>query len=168
MSTVILRLNEGDATVTLQATWLQTGNPGSQIITVTGGLGALEQMKSGDQLFVIGHGSPRKIGGYTPAELAALLAANALPSGLWIELVACKAGASGAPFALELKVFLVSAKVVPISVTGGTNNMRVKNDGTPYTKTPGAAGTEIVAGKEVVNTPWGPRTRNINPKFGTT
>ena len=167
MSTVILRLNEGNGTVTTHATKLQNGNPGSQLITVSSGLGALGQMKDGDHLLVIGHGSPTRLGGYDAADLASILAANDLRSGVWIDLVACQSGATGAPYALELKVNLGSKKIVPQSVTGGTNNMQVKADGTPYTKTPGSGGTEIVAGKEVVNTLWGPRTRNINPKYGT-
>jgi hypothetical protein len=167
MSTVIVRLNESDPTVTLHATRLKDGNPGAQLITVTGGLNALGQMNIGDVLFIIGHGSPTAFGGYSAASLAKLLATNDLHSGISIDLVGCKVGATGAPYALDLKLQLVANKIVPTSVTGGTNNMQVKADGTPFTKTPGPGGTEILAGKQTVNTPWGPRTRNINPKYGT-
>jgi hypothetical protein len=167
MGTVILRLNEGNATVTAHAGRLQSGNPGSVLVTVTGGLDRIGTMANGDRLLVIGHGSPARIGAYSAEQLAGLLAGAGLPSGVAIDLVACQSGSTGAPFALELKLQLVSKKILPSSVSGGTNNMQVKPDGTPFTKTPGAGGTEITSGKQLQNTPWGPRTRNVNPTYKT-
>jgi hypothetical protein len=166
VSTVILRFNDGDPTVNGYTNYLKKANAGAEVISVKG-IGRLGRMKKGDKLFLIGHGSSSKLGTFTPQQLAEMFAKADFPSGVTIDLVACKSGAGGAPLALELKNQLVSKKIVPAKVTGGTNNMRVKPDGTPYTKTPGAAGTEVTAGTETVNTPWGQRRRNVNPTYGT-
>ena len=167
MPTLILRMNEGNPTVDLHANRLQTGIAGATIVTVSGGLSAIGNLRRGDHLYIIGHGSPAKLGGKTAAEIASLLASNGLHSEVAIELVACQSGSTGDPFALELKMQLVNNKILPAYVCGGTNNMQVKPDGTPFTKTPGPTGTEVLTGKQTVQTPWGPRTRNINPKYKT-
>jgi hypothetical protein len=167
VTTVILRLNEGDATVDTHLKRLKKGNGGAQVITVKTGISKLGDMKKGDKLIVIGHGSTKTLGKLSAQQIAELFSKNDMPSGVNIELVACKGGAGGAPLALELKTQLVSKKIVPGQVTGGTNNMKVKRDGTPYTKTPGKTGTEIHAGTETVDTPWGQRRRNVNPTYRT-
>ncbi len=167
MSTVILRLNEGDSTVNTALDRLKKANGGAQVITVKSGINKLATMKKGDKLIVLGHGSTKSLGKLSAQQIAELFSKNDMPSGVNIELVACKGGAGGAPFALELKTQLVSKKIVPGHVTGGTNNMRVRPDGTPYTKTPGQTGTEIHAGTETVDTPWGQRRRNVNPTYRT-
>ncbi len=167
MSTVILRLNEGDATVTTYVDRLKKANSGAAVITVKSGVDRLGNMKKGDKLILVGHGNSKSLGKLTAQQLAELFSKHDLPSGVNIDLVACKSGAGGAPLALELKTQLVSKKIVPGQVTGGSNNMRVKRDGTPYTKTPGDTGTEIHAGTETVQTPWGERRRNVDPRYRT-
>jgi hypothetical protein len=168
MASVILRMNETDGTVTAHLGRLQTGHPLATTITVTGGLADIANIDRLETLFVLGHGGSTKLGGYTASALAKLLKDAEMKDGVVIELVACKSGWGGTPFALELKNELVMLKIRPTSVSGGTNNMQVKADGTPFTKQPGAGGAEIVAGKEIVNTPWGTRTKNVNPVYKTT
>jgi len=163
MATIIFRTHESDNVVTLALNLLK--KPAMQVVTVSGGLDKISQMKKGDRLIILGHGSPTSLGGYKARELAELLYQASLPSGLDIELVACNCGAGGAPYALELKMELVSKKILANSVTAGTGYMWVKPDGTAFSKSKG--GTQIVKGTQTVSTPWGPRKRNIDPTYRT-
>lgn len=95
-----------------------------------------ETLGHGDTLYIIGHGNTRKLGGYSPAEMATLLAKAGMPSGVAVELVACNSGSSGAPYALELKIQLVQNKILPNGVSGGTGYMSVKSDGTTTVRKP--------------------------------
>jgi hypothetical protein len=169
MAEMILRLHEGDVTVTGSLGRLQT--PGRTVVTESGGLGNLATLAAGDTLFILGHGSPSTLGGKSAEALAKLLADADFKSGISIELVACNSGTGSAPFALELKTQLVSRKIVPRTVAGGTNYMQVKGDGSLQT-----AGydwgtrtwaPEVVDGTETVMTPWGPRKRNVVKTFKT-
>jgi hypothetical protein len=59
VNTVILRLNEGDATVNTALDRLKDANGGAQVITVKSGINKLGTMKRGDKLIVLGHGSTK-------------------------------------------------------------------------------------------------------------
>jgi hypothetical protein len=168
MANAILRLNEGDATVNLYEPRL-SGGTGATVVTVSGGLGAIANVGSGETLYVLGHGSPTDLGGYTAAQLAKLLSDAGLKSGCSIVLVACNSGSGGAPFALELKVQLVSLKILPTSVSGGTDTMYVTNTGAPTTfwSKPDGTWGHSTASTSTVNTPWGTRTVQSNPTYKT-
>lgn len=163
MATVIFRTHESDNVVTKALTLLK--GPGDDVVTASGGLARLGRMRKGDTLKILGHGNTTTLGGYSAADLAALLAKNELPSGIFIELVACNCGTGRSPYALELKTQLVGRKILPGGVVAGTGYMWVKQDGTPFSKTKG--GQEITAGRQAVATPWGAQMRNVNPSYTT-
>jgi len=75
-------------------------------------LNNLGTVKSGDALFLIGHGTPTDLSGYTPPTLAKLLTDNGLSQPVQIFLYSCDTGFGGAPYALELKIQLVQLKVL--------------------------------------------------------
>jgi hypothetical protein len=169
MAEMILRLHEGDVTVDGALNRLKTA--GRTVVTETGGLEDLATLAAGDTLFILGHGATTTIGGKTASTLAKLLSDNGLESGIHIELVACNSGTGNAPFALELKTSLVSQKIVPASVSGGTNYMQVKSDGSisiaDYNWTTGTWSAETTDSAVSVNTPWGPRLRNVLRTYRT-
>ena len=163
MAEMILRLHPGDATVDGAQTRL--ASPGRAVVTVAAGIEDIAELGSGDTLFILGHGQPNSLGGYTPTELAQLLSSSGLKSGVSIQLVACNSGSGRAPYSLMLKISLVSQKIVPASIQGGTNYMQVKNDGSlsiaDYNWTTGTWSAEIQDGSQMVMTPWGPQRKLI-------
>lgn len=72
-----------------------------------------------------------------------------------------------------MKTQLVSHKIVPAKVTGGTNWMYVAADGSAKTeedvrdKKGRMTERDVTAGREKVQTPWGERTRRVDPAFRT-
>ena len=118
MKKVIFRTHETDATVTRALNRLK--QPDMTVITKSGGLGEIGNLKKGDKLIMLGHGSTTSLGGYSAAGLAKELKDADLKSGVHIELVACNCGTGGAPFALELKMELVGKGILPASVVAGT------------------------------------------------
>ena len=169
MAEMIFRMHEGDLTVTGALGRLQTA--GRSVVLESTGLDNIGNLVATDRLFILGHGETTNIGGKTAAELAKLLTSSGLKSGVHIELVACNSGTGNAPFALELKVELVSRKVVPASVSGGTSYMQVAADGTTtvadYNFATSQWSAQITDGSETVQTPWGPRLRNVVKNFKT-
>lgn len=83
---------------------------GAQDITLAG----LSSVKSGDWLFVVGHGSASRqtLTGHSPSGLAKLLTDSGLSQPVEIFLYSCSTGFGGAPYALELKIQLVQQKVL--------------------------------------------------------
>lgn len=173
MTNVILRLNPGDSVVNTSLDRLKKKFPGD-VATATSNLDKIGKLKSGDRLFVLGHGNRSALGKLSAHDLADLLAKAGLKSGVTVELVACNSGSGGAPFALELKQQLVSHKIVPKSVSGGTNYMVVDDTGAPGTRTAArgadgklrATGT-VTQGTQREQTPWGERTRRVDPTYRT-
>lgn len=163
MAEMILRLHPGDATVDGAQGRLATA--GRTVVTEAAGIGGISALGSGDTLFILGHGEPNDLGGYKPSALADLLAANGLKSGVAIQLVACNSGSGRAPYSLELKVSLVSKKIVPASIQGGTNYMQVNADGTlsvaDYNWGTQTWSAEIQDGSQTVMTPFGPQRKLI-------
>jgi hypothetical protein len=132
------------------------------------------QLKKGDTLILLAHGNTSKLGGKTPAQIAELLSKADLKSGVTIDLVACNSGTGGSPLALELKTQLVSKKIVPASVSGGAGYMAVLNSGDTISAKKTGTNTQgkptyskVNAGKQKEQTPWGERTRNVNPTYRT-
>ena len=163
MAELILRLHPGDATVDGAEARLKSG--GRTVITVASGLATLSTLVKGDTLFILGHGEPDSLGDYRAADLAKLLADNDLASGVAIQLVACNSGSGRAPYSLELKQALVSRKIVPASIQGGTNYMQVNADGSlsiaDYNFVTQQWSAEIQDGAQTVQTPWGPQRQLI-------
>lgn len=87
-------------------------------------LNELGNVKSGDVLFLIGHGAPTVLSGYSAADLAKLLTDNGLGQPVQIMLYSCDTGFGGAPYALELKIQLVQRKVLctVVAPTGPINS----------------------------------------------
>ncbi len=139
--------------------------PGVSVIRESSGLHRLRELRRGDHLAILAHGNRTSLGGKSASELADLLARNELQSGVGIELVACNSGSGGAPFALELKQQLVSRKILPAYVTGGTGYMWVKTTG--QTKTFDENYADITKGTKMVQTPWGTRMVRTNPIYKT-
>lgn len=167
MDSLILRLNEGDAVVDLYLQRLKTGS-GATDITVSE-LDQLSSLSADGTLYILGHGSTTDIGGYSAASLASLLAKHGMPSsGIEVVLVACNSGTGGAPFALELKVQLVSNKIVPASVSGGTSVMYVTEAGQPQAfQTSGTDWSHVTDETKTVSTPWGSRKVKKGPTYKT-
>lgn len=168
MAELILRLHEGDTTVDGALNRLTLGGT-REYVTERTGLSKIGTLAPGDRLFVLGHGDPNSVGDKSAEALAILLRDAGLVSGVHVSLVACNTGSSGAPYALELKRQLRSRGIAPASVSGGTEYMQVKDDGSlmvaDYDYATGQWKPEVTDGKETVNTPWGPRTRNIHSLF---
>lgn len=164
MATTVLRLHEGDAVVDLAESNLRSRG-GVTVIKESSGIERLGQMHKGDQLAILAHGNRTSLGGKSASDLAGLLAKNELPSGIGIELVACNSGTGGAPFALELKQQLVSRKILPAYVTGGTGYMWVKSGGA--TESFDRNRVDVPKGTQLVNTPWGSRTVRSDPIYKT-
>ncbi len=169
MAEMILRLHPGDATVDGAQSRLAT--PGRTVVTEAAGIEGISGLAAGDKLFILGHGEPNDLGGYTPSALAQLLASKGLKSGIHIQLVACNSGSGRAPYSLELKVSLVSKKIVPASIQGGTNYMQVNADGSlsiaDYNWATSTWSGEIQDGAQTVTTPWGPQRKLIRRQVGT-
>jgi hypothetical protein len=161
MTEIILRLHPGDKTV--DGAEKRLASAGRAVVTEASGIGGISALGAGDTLFILAHGSPTSLGGYSATDLAALLALNNLKSGVNIQLVACNSGSGRAPFSLELKVALVSKKIVPASIQGGTNYMQVKSDGSisiaDFNWSTKKWSAEIQDGSETVMTPWGPQKK---------
>ena len=148
MSGKILRMNEGDVAVDRGATALST-DTGYAIVLESQCVGKNELLSGigrTEKLIIHGHGSTTKIGRKTSAEMAKLLADSGLTGPVVIELMACKGGMTGAPFALELKLALVQGHKIMCSVSGAkgvlsrnrtTNVWSVKNPGTQEPLGPG-------------------------------
>ena len=169
MTELILRLNEGNAAVDRNLARLET--TGRKTVLVSTGVDAIGDLVAGDTLFILGHGSTSSLGGYSASELAALLSKAGLKSQIAIELVACNSGTGNAPFALELKTQLVSKKVVPSSVSGGTNYMIVGQDGghkSVVVDFQAKTIADMEDGTQIVQTPWGPRRRNKPKSYEAT
>ena len=166
-------MQTGDATVDGSVDRLKKST-GASVIELSQ-IAKVGQLKKGDTLILLAHGSTSKLGGKTPADIATLLAKADLKSGITIDLVACNSGTGGSPLALELKTQLVSKKIVPASVSGGAGYMAVlKSTGeTISAKKTGtdaqgkATYSKVTQGKEKQQTPWGERTRNVNPTYRT-
>lgn len=172
MTKVIVRMQEGDAVVNGSVERLKKAT-GATVIKLTE-IAKVSNLKKGDTLILLAHGSTSKLGGKTPGEIAELLSKADLKSGITIDLVACNSGTGGSPLALELKTQLVSKKIVPASVSGGAGYMAVLSAGdTISAKKTGtnAQGkptySQVTKGKEKQQTPWGERTRNVNPTYRT-
>jgi len=145
MSGKILRMNEGDAAVDRGATALST-DTGYPIILESQCVGKnelLSGIQRTEKLIIHGHGSTTKIGKKTAIQMAQLLADSGLTGPVVIELMACKGGMTGAPFALELKLALVQGHKIMCSVSGAkgvlsrnraTNEWSVKPN--PQTRQP--------------------------------
>lgn len=163
MTEMILRLHPGDTTV--DGAQARLASPGRAVVTEAAGIEGIADLESGDTLFILGHGEPNDLGGYSPTELAQLLSSNGLKSGISIQLVACNSGSGRAPYSLELKVSLVSRKISPASIQGGTNYMQVNSDGSlsvaDYNWATGAWSAEIQDDSQTVQTPWGPQRKLI-------
>ena len=163
MTEIVLRLHPGDGTV--DGAEARLAAPGRDVVTEAAGIERIADLVSGDTLFILGHGSSSTLGGYKPAELAKLLADNELKSGVSIQLVACNSGSGRAPYSLELKVSLVSRKIVPASIQGGTNYMQVKSDGSlsiaDYNWGTNTWSGEIQDDSQQVMTPWGPQRKLV-------
>lgn len=163
MAEMILRLHPGDATVDGALSRLATD--GREVVTEASNSSKIGGLAEGDTLFILGHGQPNDLGGYSPSALADYLASKGLKSGIAIQLVACNSGSGRAPYSLELKVALVSKKIVPKSIQGGTNYMQVKNDGSisvaDYNFATKTWSPEIQDGTQTVDTPWGPQRKLV-------
>jgi len=145
MSGKILRMNEGDAAVDRGATALST-DTGYPIVLESQCVGKnelLSGIQRTEKLIIHGHGSTTKIGKKTAIQMAQLLADSGLTGPVVIELMACKGGMTGAPFALELKLALVQGHKIMCSVSGAkgvlsrnraTNEWSVKPN--PQTRQP--------------------------------
>jgi hypothetical protein len=169
MTELILRMNEGNDVVDRNLSRLQT--TGRKSVKVSTGIDAIGDLKDGDTLFILGHGNPTKLGNKSAEEMAKLLSDAGLKSRIAIELVACNSGTGSVPFALELKTRLVSKKIVPSSVSGGTNYMVVGSDGAHKAVAVDFAAktaVEMDDSTEIVQTPWGPRRRNKPKSYAAT
>ena len=172
MTKLIVRMQEGDAIVNQSVDRLKT-KTGASVIKLTE-IAKVGKLKKGDTLILLAHGNTSKLGGKTAAQIAELLAKSDLPSGVTIDLVACNSGTGGSPLALELKTQLVSKKIVPASVSGGQGYMAVLSSGTTISaKKTGvddkgkATYAQVTPGKQKEQTPWGERTRNVDPNYRT-
>ena len=165
-------MQEGDAVVNQSVERVKKSS-GATVIKLTE-IAKVGHLKKGDTLILLAHGNTSKLGGKTAAQIAELLAKADLPSGVTIDLVACNSGTGGSPLALELKTQLVSKKIVPASVSGGQGYMAVLSSGdviaakkTGVDDKGKATYSKVTAGKEKVQTPWGERTRNVDPNYRT-
>lgn len=172
MTKLIVRMQEGDDVVNGSVERLQKST-GAAVIKLTE-IAKVGKLKKGDTLILLAHGNTSKLGGKTAAQIAELLAKADLVSGVTIDLVACNSGTGGSPLALAVKTELVSKKIVPASVSGGAGYMAVlKAGGVVSAKKTGvddkgkATYGQVKAGKEKVQTPWGERTRNVDPTYRT-
>lgn len=163
MTKYILRLNTGDATVSAALKGLKAAGAATVLTIPT--VGQLEHAKKGDTLVVLAHGDTTHVDKYTARDLASVLEKAGLKSGVAIDVVACESGSSGAPFALELKNQLVQHKIIPSKVSGGTGEMWVTKGGRPFARD--ESGARKQAGKVQEETPWGTRTRNVDPRYET-
>lgn len=172
MAKLLVRMQEGDATVNASCDRLKTST-GAQLITLSQ-IAQVGNLKKGDTLILLAHGNTSALGGKSAQKIAEILAKAELKSGVTIDLVACNSGTGGSPLALELKTQLVSKKIVPASVSGGQGYMAVLNAGNVIAaKKTGVDDkgkptyAKVESGKEKVQTPWGERTRNVDPNFRT-
>jgi hypothetical protein len=166
-------MDEGDQVVTDSLKNLKKKYGSAKVFTWSQIAANVGKIKKGDQFIILGHGSTSDIGHKSAREFAAAFAKADLPSGVIIDMVACNTGKGGSPLALTLKTELVSLKIVPAKVTGGTNLMYVYSDGVVRTGQEGqdARGNRQIdlthKGKEKVQTPWGERSRNVDPTYRT-
>jgi hypothetical protein len=164
VANLILRFNENDPSVNPHETDMHNGT-GAEVVKVSTGLDKIGKMGHGETLYILGHGSPSQIDDQSASDIAKKLYAADFPSGINVVLVACNSGSGGAPFALALKMELVSLKILPASVTGGTNFMSTDDAGAPITVE--ASGNQVVQGTRLQNTPWGTRRVNVTPTYRT-
>jgi hypothetical protein len=175
MTKVIVRMQEGDDVVNRSCERLGKSIGAKTIKLVD--VAKVGKLVKGDTLILLGHGNTSVLSKKSAQQIADLLAKADLKSGITIDLVACNSGTGGSPLALAVKTALVSHKIVPASVSGGQGYMRVLSDGSGgigvRTKTGkvDAKGqpikAEVKSGKVKEQTPWGERTRNVNPDYRT-
>lgn len=145
MANVILRLDTGDTTID-RSTRIFRDTLGWEVITDTNMLYKLGEVRRGEEVLINAHGNPNRLGGYSPKDLAALLAKGGLKGPVSIKLVACETGWGGAPFGLELKVALVQSHKIMCSVSAPKNFVSVRNDASLYVdKDVRAPGGRVVA-----------------------
>jgi len=174
MTKLIVRMQEGDTVVNDSCTRLSKST-GAKVIKLAE-VEKVGKLVKGDTLILLGHGNSSALSKKSAAQIADLLAKAELKSGITIDLVACNSGTGGSPLALAVKTALVNHKIVPASVSGGQGYMRVLSNGTGIgvrVKTGqvdakgNAVKKEVKAGKVKEQTPWGERTRNVNPEYRT-
>lgn len=175
MTKLIVRMQEGDKVVDKSCERLGKA-VGAKIIKLTE-IAKVGKLVKGDTLILLGHGNSSALSKKSAQQIADLLAKADLKSGITVDLVACNSGTGGSPLALAVKTQLVSHKIVPASVSGGQGYMRVLSDGSGgigvRTKTGqvdakgNAVKKEVKAGRTTEQTPWGQRTRNVNPEYRT-
>lgn len=175
MTKLIVRMQEGDDVVDRSCTRLSQAT-GAQVIRLSE-VAKVGKLVKGDTLILLGHGNTSALSRKTAVQIADLLAKSDLKSGVTVDLVACNSGTGGSPLALAVKTALVNHKIVPGSVSGGQGYMRVLSDGTGGTGVRVKTGQvdahgnpvkkEVQAGKVKEQTPWGERTRNVNPEYRT-
>ena len=174
MTKLIVRMQEGDTVVNDSCTRLSKAT-GAKVIKLADVV-KVGKLVKGDTLILLGHGNSSALSKKSAAQIADLLAKAELKSGITIDLVACNSGTGGSPLALAVKTALVNHKIVPASVSGGQGYMRVLSNGTGIgvrVKTGqvdakgNAVKKEVKAGKVKEQTPWGERTRNVNPEYRT-
>ena len=175
MTKLIVRMQEGDKVVNDSCTRLSKAT-GAKVIKLTE-VEKVGKLVKGDTLILLGHGNSSALSKKSAAQIADILAKAEMKSGITLDLVACNSGTGGSPLALAVKTALVNHKIVPASVSGGQGYMRVLSDGTGgigvRVKTGqvdakgNAVKKEVKSGKVKEQTPWGERTRNVNPEYRT-
>jgi hypothetical protein len=175
MTKLIVRMQEGDDVVNKSCERLEKAT-GAKTIKLAE-IAKVGKLVKGDTLILLGHGNTSALSKKSAEQIADILAKADLKSGITVDLVACNSGTGGSPLALAVKTQLVSHKIVPASVSGGQGYMRVLSDGSggigvrtktgQVDKKGRAIKSEVRAGTVKEQTPWGERTRNVNPEYRT-
>lgn len=170
---LILRMDVGNAVID-RSTRILREQTGFDVVTPNNMTYKIGQIAKHGTLIINGHGNQESLGGYSAADLAALLAQHKLPSPVNIELIACNTGFGGAPYALELKVELAQKHKTPATVSAPTRYVAVAGDGQRRTldATFAANGavtsvTPVATGVQVVNTPWGPQKKRSGTSYAS-
>jgi hypothetical protein len=175
MTKLIVRMQEGDTVVNDSCTRLSKAT-GAKVIKLSE-VAKVGKLVKGDTLILLGHGNTSALSKKSATQIADVLAKAELKSGITVDLVACNSGTGGAPLALAVKTALVSHKIVPASVSGGQGYMHVFTDGSGKVGVVSKTGQtnaqgkpvykSVAAGKVKEQTPWGERTRNVDPEYRT-